>query len=110
MTNNNSGMSYILDSLPEGYSLFDRPRGTNPDIVSVSCFHGHGLSVSAFMLIRLWRFIQRDRFLYGHPAGQYFYSTIQFFPHFYYLMTDGTSTCNCVLCVKLEKMKAREKG
>ena len=39
MTDNNPGINYILDSLPAGYSLFDRPRGTNPDIVSdASCF------------------------------------------------------------------------
>lgn len=53
--------------------------------------------------------IQRDRFLYGHPIGQYFYSTVQFFPHFYYLMTGGSSPCKCALCDKLEKRKAREK-
>lgn len=54
--------------------------------------------------------IQRDRFLYGHPVGQYFYSTIQFFPHFYYLMTGGTSPCPCALCEKLEKQKVRGKS
>lgn len=27
------GVEYILDSLPDGYALFDRPRIANPDIV-----------------------------------------------------------------------------
>ncbi|KAL4898296.1 hypothetical protein BDV59DRAFT_197222 [Aspergillus ambiguus] len=71
------GKHYILDSLPEGYALIDRPRGTNHEI--------------------------RDRFVWGHPIGQYFNSTRQFFPHFYYLMTGGTGTCSCVHCSKLSK-------
>ncbi|KAI9374834.1 transcription-silencing protein Clr2-domain-containing protein [Aspergillus egyptiacus] len=71
------GVEYMLDDLPDGYALFDRPRGTNPSI--------------------------RDRFLYGHPVGQYFSSTKHFYPHFYYLMTGGTTKCPCDLCMKLEK-------
>ncbi|KAL3463368.1 transcription-silencing protein Clr2-domain-containing protein [Aspergillus heterothallicus] len=72
-----NGLVYILDNLPAGYAVFDRPRGTNPSI--------------------------RDRFLYGHPVGQYFSSIKVFFPHFYYLMTGGTTKCPCELCKKLEK-------
>ncbi|KAL3472917.1 transcription-silencing protein Clr2-domain-containing protein [Aspergillus californicus] len=75
------GVEYILDELPKGYALWDRPRGTNPNI--------------------------RDRFLFGHPIGQYFSSTIQFFPHFYYLMTGGAGKCPCVLC---EKLRKRQEG
>ncbi|KAE8379133.1 hypothetical protein BDV26DRAFT_260134 [Aspergillus bertholletiae] len=29
------GMRYMLDRLPDGYALFDRPRGTDPTIVSL---------------------------------------------------------------------------
>ncbi|KAL4798115.1 transcription-silencing protein Clr2-domain-containing protein [Aspergillus venezuelensis] len=76
-----SGVTYIIDELPEGYAIFDRPRQSNPAI--------------------------RDRFLWGHPIGQYFSSTIVFFPHFYYLMTGGISKCPCQLCDKLER---RQKG
>ncbi|KAL3496616.1 transcription-silencing protein Clr2-domain-containing protein [Aspergillus germanicus] len=72
-----NGLIYILDTLPAGYAVFDRPRGTNPSI--------------------------RDRFLYGHPIGQYFSSIKVFFPHFYYLMTGATRRCPCELCKKLEK-------
>ncbi|KAL4869158.1 hypothetical protein BDV12DRAFT_185383 [Aspergillus spectabilis] len=75
------GVLYTIDELPEGYAVFDRPRLNNPNI--------------------------RDRFLYGHPVGQYFSSTITFFPHFYYLMTGGTNKCSCDLCKKMEK---RQKG
>lgn len=75
------GMRYMIDRLPDGYALFDRPRGTDPTI--------------------------RDRFLWGHPIGQYFPSTIQFFPHFYRLMTGGSDSCSCMLCVKMAK---REKA
>ena len=28
-------MEYIIDAMPENYVMFDRPRGTNPDIVSL---------------------------------------------------------------------------
>ncbi|KAL4942414.1 transcription-silencing protein Clr2-domain-containing protein [Aspergillus oleicola] len=75
------GVTYIIDELPDGYAIFDRPRMSNPAI--------------------------RDRFLWGHPIGQYFSSTIVFFPHFYYLMTGGTTKCPCQLCDKLER---RQKG
>ncbi|KAL4911975.1 transcription-silencing protein Clr2-domain-containing protein [Aspergillus aurantiobrunneus] len=73
------GVVSIIDVLPEGYAIFDRPRMSNPSI--------------------------RDKFLWGHPVGQYFSSTITFFPHFYYLMTGGTVKCSCVLCAKLERRK-----
>ncbi|PLB46673.1 hypothetical protein P170DRAFT_438384 [Aspergillus steynii IBT 23096] len=72
------GMQYILDSLPEGYALLDRPRMSKPDI--------------------------RDKFVWGHPLGQYFFSPIQFFPHFYFLMTGGTTPCPCALCEKMTNL------
>ncbi|KAL4785337.1 ABC transporter transmembrane region 2-domain-containing protein [Aspergillus varians] len=72
-----AGVISTIDELPEGYAIFDRPRGTNPSI--------------------------RDKFLWGHPVGQYFSSTKTFFPHFIYLMTGGTTKCPCELCAKLEK-------
>lgn len=28
-------MNYIIDRLPEGYALFDRPRLSNPEVVSL---------------------------------------------------------------------------
>lgn len=94
------GTNYIIDSLPEGYAVFDRPRWTNPDIVSTAT--------------ELWDLYtdrpQRDRFLWGHPLGQYFPSTIQFFPHFLYLMKGGKEPCPCILCEKLAKKNQRIKG
>ncbi|OJJ47796.1 hypothetical protein ASPZODRAFT_131370 [Penicilliopsis zonata CBS 506.65] len=73
------GVEYTVDQLPDGYVMIDRPRRANPEI--------------------------RDRFLYGHPSGYYFDSCVKFFPHFYYLMTGGTSQCKCVLCTKMDKHK-----
>lgn len=36
------GVTYILEKLPDGYGLFDRPRGSNPSGVSFVylCFQG----------------------------------------------------------------------
>ncbi|KAL2003330.1 hypothetical protein VTN02DRAFT_4240 [Thermoascus thermophilus] len=80
------GENYILDSLPEGYVLFDRPRPKNPEI--------------------------RDKYLWGHPSGAVFNSPNRFFPHFYYLMTGGTTQCPCDLCTnqtkKMLSFKAKE--
>ncbi|GLA45889.1 hypothetical protein AnigIFM63604_007848 [Aspergillus niger] len=89
------GVEYILDSLPDGYALFDRPRMANPDIV--------GFSRSTPKRIHIPNSLQYDRFLYGHPTDVYFNSTKQFFPHFYYLMTGGQEPCACVLCEKMSK-------
>ncbi|OOF97258.1 hypothetical protein ASPCADRAFT_505649 [Aspergillus carbonarius ITEM 5010] len=61
------GVNYILDRLPDGYALFDRPRQANPEI--------------------------RDRLIFGHPVNLVYNSTKQFFPHFYYLMTGGEEPC-----------------
>lgn len=41
---------------------------------------------------------QRDKYLWGHPSGAVFNSPNRFFPHFYYLMTGGTTQCPCDLC------------
>jgi hypothetical protein len=35
-TNHDQGANYAIDCLPEGYAVFDRPRWTNPDIVSLA--------------------------------------------------------------------------
>ncbi|OJK00986.1 hypothetical protein ASPACDRAFT_26770 [Aspergillus aculeatus ATCC 16872] len=90
----NTGKEYILDTLPDGYAIFDRPRGTDPDIVSCT-------TVTLLTVTKP----QRDRFLYGHPLQQYFYSTVQFFPHFCHLMSRGKEPCTCLLCEKLAKRK-----
>ncbi|KAJ5084807.1 hypothetical protein NUU61_009386 [Penicillium alfredii] len=71
------GVTYIIESLPEGYGLFSRPRGTNPSI--------------------------QDSFLHGHPSGIYFQSRVTFFPHFYHLMTNSIKDCPCVPCKRAAK-------
>src|SRR5262245_17138102 len=50
------GIHYILERLPTGYSLYQRPRGKNASIV--------------------------DKFLFGHPQHRVFDSPNRFFPHF----------------------------
>jgi hypothetical protein len=35
LTKHIEGVTHIIEKLPEGYCLFDRPRGTNPLVVSV---------------------------------------------------------------------------
>ncbi|CAN9354298.1 unnamed protein product [Alternaria alternata] len=51
-----SGVQYILEALPFGYTLWQRPRPSNPAHV--------------------------DRYLYGHPGKKPFDSPNRFFPHF----------------------------
>ncbi|RDW70634.1 uncharacterized protein DSM5745_08145 [Aspergillus mulundensis] len=71
------GVISVIDELPDGYAVFDRPRLSDPNT--------------------------RDKFLWGHPVGNYFTSSIMFFPHFDYLMSGGTTKCACELCGKLER-------
>lgn len=68
------GMKYILDALPNGYTLWQRPRPSDPKTF--------------------------DKYLYGHPRHKYFDSPNRFFPHFQHLMENGGSSigCPCTLC------------
>jgi hypothetical protein len=70
------GVSYILERLPAGYALFQKPRFNNPN--------------------------HFDKWLYGHPQHKPFDSPNRFYPHFEYLMNnDGNSIgCPCSMCVK----------
>ncbi|OCK75072.1 hypothetical protein K432DRAFT_409333 [Lepidopterella palustris CBS 459.81] len=67
------GVRYVLDRLPTGYALYQKPRTNDPKHI--------------------------DRWLYGHPTHKYFDSTIRFFPHFKHLMDHGDGTgCLCTVC------------
>ncbi|KAL8924287.1 MAG: hypothetical protein Q9208_004068 [Pyrenodesmia sp. 3 TL-2023] len=67
------GKTYTLPGLPTGYTLWERPRPTNPKHV--------------------------DRWLYGHPTNKYFDSPIRFYPHWRWLLNYGTGqACRCDLC------------
>lgn len=68
------GMTYILEALPAGYALYQKPRVSNPSHV--------------------------DKWLYGHPGHKPFDSPNRFFPHFQHLMeNDGSSIgCPCTVC------------
>ncbi|KAF2246656.1 hypothetical protein BU26DRAFT_521103 [Trematosphaeria pertusa] len=68
------GMIYILERLPAGYALFQRPRPKDQKIY--------------------------DKYLYGHPQHKPFDSPNRFFPHFQYIMENGGSSlgCPCTVC------------
>lgn len=67
------GVKYILESLPTGYTLWQRPRPKDPKHL--------------------------DKYLYGHPNKKVFDSPNRFFPHFQYLMDNGDSIgCPCIVC------------
>ena len=70
------GVNYILEALPAGYSLYQKPRKSDPSHV--------------------------DKWLYGHPDNKTFDSPNRFFPHFEYLMeNDGNNIgCPCTICSK----------
>ncbi|KAH7391019.1 hypothetical protein DE146DRAFT_152599 [Phaeosphaeria sp. MPI-PUGE-AT-0046c] len=68
------GIRYILDALPYGYTLWQRPRPSDPRHV--------------------------DKYLFGHPQQKYYDSPNRFYPHFEHLMENGGSSigCQCKLC------------
>jgi hypothetical protein len=69
-----AGVAYILEHLPSGYALFQKPRASKPSTT--------------------------DKWLYGHPDHKPFDSPNRFFPHFQYIMeNDGSSIgCPCTVC------------
>ncbi|KAH8728452.1 hypothetical protein GQ44DRAFT_724447 [Phaeosphaeriaceae sp. PMI808] len=68
------GINYILESLPFGYTMWQRPRPGNPKHV--------------------------DKYLYGHPQGRPFDSPNRFYTHFKFIMeNDGSNIgCTCTVC------------
>lgn len=68
------GVKYILESLPYGYTMWQRPRPSDPKHV--------------------------DKYLYGHPSHKVFDSPNRFFSHFQYLMENSGSSigCPCKVC------------
>jgi hypothetical protein len=69
------GMAYVLQTLPAGYTMWERPRTSNPK--------------------------HKDKYLYGHPQGRVFDSPNRFYPHFAFLMDNGGSNigCPCTVCI-----------
>ncbi|KAF1851541.1 uncharacterized protein K460DRAFT_362295 [Cucurbitaria berberidis CBS 394.84] len=68
------GVKYILERLPTGYSMWQRPRPTNAKLV--------------------------DKYLYGHPNHKKFDSPNRYYPHFQHLMDNGGDSmgCPCTVC------------
>jgi hypothetical protein len=68
------GVKYILEALPNGYTMWQRPRPSAPKHV--------------------------DKYLYGHPSHKVFDSPNRFYPHFEHLMENNGSSigCPCTVC------------
>ncbi|KAH7065295.1 hypothetical protein B0J12DRAFT_639771 [Macrophomina phaseolina] len=68
------GVTYVLDKLPDGYTVWGRPRKNQPNHV--------------------------DKWAFGHPTGRTFDSPNRFFPHFLHLMNHkgNSKGCLCTLC------------
>jgi len=68
------GVKYILEALPNGYTMWQRPRPGKP---------------SHF-----------DKYLYGHPSHKVFDSPNRFYQHFQHLMNNNGSSigCLCTVC------------
>ncbi|OAL54023.1 hypothetical protein IQ07DRAFT_584608 [Pyrenochaeta sp. DS3sAY3a] len=68
------GVKYILERLPAGYTMWQRPRPLDPTT--------------------------KDKYLYGHPDLKMFDSPNRFFPHFRYLMDNAGDSmgCPCTVC------------
>ncbi|CAI7622061.1 unnamed protein product [Penicillium glandicola] len=73
------GVIHIIEKLPDGYCLFQRPRGTNPGLF--------------------------DSFLFGHPSGRYYQSQTTFLPHFLSLVKNELDKCNCKPCEKMKTVQ-----
>ncbi|KAI9820119.1 MAG: hypothetical protein M1832_003826 [Thelocarpon impressellum] len=70
------GTKYVLDKLPQGYAVFDKPRKNSE---------------------------HRDKYIFGHPRGRPFDSPAQFFKHFNNMMhhestSGGQPACDCKVC------------
>lgn len=67
------GVRYMLDKLPAGYTLYQKPRIGTPKHI--------------------------DKWLFGHPTHKYFDSPNRFFPHFKHLMENGGDNIGCICTV-----------
>ncbi|KAL5378066.1 hypothetical protein DPSP01_009350 [Paraphaeosphaeria sporulosa] len=67
------GIKYVLERLPVGYTLYQRPRANGT---------------------------VKDKYLFGHPNHKYFDSPNRFYPHFKHLMENGGNSigCPCTIC------------
>jgi hypothetical protein len=78
------GFRYMLDKLPAGYAVYEKPRPGNPKII--------------------------DKWCYGHPKRKAFDSPNRFLPHFLHLMDHGNAIgCSCSICTKPGRASRTEK-
>ena len=91
---------YILADFPENFRLYEHCRVANSNGTEPSAAKGKNPNAD-----------RRDCYLYGHPAGRKkrYRSPAEFFPHLYWLCTDGSGdheNCGCKICCPDEMINA----
>ncbi|KAJ5124844.1 uncharacterized protein N7515_008669 [Penicillium bovifimosum] len=67
------GANPIIEKLPDGYRLFELPRLNTPRV---------------------------DSYLFGHPSGKPYNSSVTFFPHFLAIVEGTLDSCQCKLLAR----------
>ncbi|MCJ1416102.1 hypothetical protein MMC32_002437 [Xylographa parallela] len=94
---------YILADFPENFRLYEHCRVARTDGAESSTGKGRNSNND-----------RRDCYLYGHPAGRKkrYRSPAEFFPHLYWLCTDGSGdheNCGCKVCCPDEMIDTANK-
>ncbi|MCJ1283250.1 hypothetical protein MMC26_002578 [Xylographa opegraphella] len=94
---------YILADFPEHFRLYEHCRVAKSDGTESSTGKGRHSNSD-----------RRDCYLYGHPAGRKkrYRSPAEFFPHLYWLCTDGSGdheNCSCKICCPDEMIDTANK-
>lgn len=85
------GLVPELSKLPDGYHGYAKNRANPKTSITAN---GKGF--------------QTDRWIYGHPSGRTFVSSLAFYDHFKHLQEHGhTHGCPCVLCSGVNQAAAR---
>ncbi|MCJ1391543.1 hypothetical protein MMC18_004407 [Xylographa bjoerkii] len=94
---------YILADFPEHFRLYEHCRVAKSDGAESSTGKARNSNND-----------RRDCYLYGHPAGRKkrYRSPAEFFPHLYWLCTDGSGdheNCGCKICCPDEMIDTANK-
>ncbi|MCJ1399710.1 hypothetical protein MMC11_002912 [Xylographa trunciseda] len=94
---------YILADFPEHFRLYEHCRVARSDGAESSTGKARNSNND-----------RRDCYLYGHPAGRKkrYRSPAEFFPHLYWLCTDGSGdheNCGCKICCPDEMIDTANK-
>ncbi|RUS26137.1 hypothetical protein BC938DRAFT_471187, partial [Jimgerdemannia flammicorona] len=93
---------YELTELPKGYKLFRQVKQPDPDGPKHT---GLDLKIEVIRKDAEYELDARgDPYLYGHPIGTKYRSTLEFIPHLLWLENDpyhNYENCACCLCPRL---------